>query len=104
MGGDSPGGTITVNGVKIIIPDNLVVQMPAAAFSWAQMFNPAVSHSFNYAPARPNHRFGQTGLALADNPLSGTRAGVAGAVGPFPSSAPKAPQRALLAPLLPPEG
>lgn len=81
--GSSPGGTITVNGVKIIIPDNLVVQMPAAAFSWAQMFNPTVSASF---PAgRPNHRFGQTGLALADNPLSGTRAGVAGAVGPFPS-------------------
>ena len=81
------GGTITVNGVKILVPNNLIVQMPAAAFTWQQMFNTAISTPVIVpgTATRTNHRAGQTGLALADNPLAGTRAGVAGATGPFPS-------------------
>jgi len=37
------GGTITINGIKIIVPDNSIVQMPAAAFTWAELFDPAQS-------------------------------------------------------------
>lgn len=79
------GGTITINGIKIIVPDNSVVQMPAAAFQWAELFSPAISHSVGYLPPRPNHRPGITGLALADNPLQGTRAVTAASGFPYPS-------------------
>ena len=68
------GGTITVNGIKMIVPNYSIVQMPAAAFTWAQLFDPAVSLSVGYTPPRPNHARGVTGLALADNALAGTRA------------------------------
>jgi len=37
---DMWGGTVQVNGITIIIPCNLILQMPAAAFSWAQTFAP----------------------------------------------------------------
>ncbi|WP_427005218.1 hypothetical protein [Pseudarthrobacter sp. H2] len=33
------GGTVTLNGVLITIPCNLVVQMPANTLSWAQLFD-----------------------------------------------------------------
>jgi hypothetical protein len=86
------GGTLTVNGIKMIVPNNTVVQMPAASFTWAQLFNPATSASVGYTPPRPNHRPGITGLALADNlvnPLQGTRAGAglvsAPGAGPYPA-------------------
>src|SRR5690242_14322015 len=35
------GGTITVNGITMIVPCNSVVQFPAATFTWADLFNPA---------------------------------------------------------------
>ncbi len=28
------GGTLTVNGIKMIVPNNTIVQMPAGAFTW----------------------------------------------------------------------
>lgn len=79
------GGTITVNGIKILVPNNSIVQMPATSFQWAQLFSPAISHSVGYVPARPNHRGGITGLALADNPLQGTRSVTAAGGIPYPS-------------------
>jgi len=79
------GGTLTVDGIKMIVPNNTIAQTPAGTFSWADLFDPAVSASVGYTPARPNHRPGQLGLALADNPLQGTRPGFAsGSVG-YPS-------------------
>jgi hypothetical protein len=63
------GGTITINGRLIIIPDNLIVQMPASSFTWAQLFDPAVSAAVPagfYNPARPVQPAGRTGLALND--------------------------------------
>jgi len=58
------GGTLTINSVKMLVPNNSIVQMPAAAFAWAQLFDPAVSAS---RPAgRPNHLAGQTGMAIMD--------------------------------------
>jgi len=60
------GGTITINGVKILVPNNTIVQMPAAAFSWQQLFRPAISRSIGYTPVRLNHLTNQLGLTLAD--------------------------------------
>ncbi len=81
------GGTLTVNGIKMIVPNNTIVQTPAATFSWADLFDPAISASVGYNPPRPNHRPGQLGLALADNPLQGTRAVTAAGSISYPSFA-----------------
>jgi hypothetical protein len=81
------GGTLTINGIKMIVPDNTIVQMPAFALSWAQLFdtNQSAAIAVPGIPARPNHLalnpvtgLPQTGLALNDDPL-GT------AANPFPS-------------------
>ena len=37
------GGTITLNGIKMIIPCNTILQMPNTSVTWAQLFDPAVS-------------------------------------------------------------
>ena len=86
------GGTLTVNGIKMIVPNNSIIQMPATSMTWADLFNPLSSASVGYTPPRPNHAPNVTGLALADNlvnPLQGTRAGaVLGSVpgsGPYPA-------------------
>lgn len=78
------GGYLTVNGIKMIVPNNTIVQLPAGAFTWADLFDPSVSASV--PSGKINIRPGQSGLALADNPLSGTRSGsfAAGTV-PFPA-------------------
>jgi hypothetical protein len=58
---------LTVNGITMIVPNNSIVQMPAATFSWADLFNPAVSAPVgNYVPARTNHITGRMGMALND--------------------------------------
>jgi hypothetical protein len=60
-------GSITVNGIKMIVPQNSIVQMPAAAFSWPDLFNPAVSAPVGtYSPARPVQPAGRMGLAQND--------------------------------------
>jgi hypothetical protein len=79
------GGTITVNGIRMIVPCNTILQMPAATFTWADLFDPAASApvgTYIGAPAIPvpaNPIAGgpvtKTGLALADSPM------------PFPSFA-----------------
>jgi len=61
------GGKITINGRVIVVPDNLIVQMPAASFKWAELFDPAVSTPVGtYVPARPVQPANRTGLALND--------------------------------------
>jgi hypothetical protein len=64
------GGTMTINGIKMLVPNNTLVQMPAFALSWQQLFDPAFSAAIAVPgmPVRPNHPAGQTGLALNDNP------------------------------------
>lgn len=72
------GGTMTVNGVKMIVPCNSIVQMSAATFTWADLFDPANAAAVgttNVGSALPVQGAGQTRLALADNPM------------PFPSFA-----------------
>jgi len=49
------GGTLTINGVTITIPDNTVVQMPATDMGWGEMFQ-----------RNPTPNGIESGLALAD--------------------------------------
>ena len=62
------GGTLTVNGIKMIVPNNSIVQMPAASFTWADLFNPAISASVGYNPPRPNHRRRHDGAGAGGQP------------------------------------
>ncbi len=94
-GAATAGGTLTVNNTIIVVPDNLIVQFPAHALAWAQLFDPAQSapvfDGSIPAAAHPpvNHPAanagGQpiTGLALADVPATAPAAGAF--PGPFPS-------------------
>jgi hypothetical protein len=50
------GGTITVNHQRIVVPDNTVLQMPATALTWQQVF-----------AMNPLGVAGETGLAQADS-------------------------------------
>jgi hypothetical protein len=55
------GGTVTLNGQKIVIPCNTILQLPAATMSWADLFRSGTGFApTDIAPA------GQTGLALGD--------------------------------------
>ena len=56
--GFSGGGTITVNGTVITVPTNTILQMPAFALTWQEVFTKAPAP---YGPA-------QSGLAMADLP------------------------------------
>jgi hypothetical protein len=56
--GFSGGGTITVNGTVITVPTNTLLQMPAFALTWQEVFTKAP------APYGPT----QSGLAMADTP------------------------------------
>jgi hypothetical protein len=81
-GAPNAGGTLTINNITVIVPDNSVIQMPAHALTWAELFDPAQSAPmFNTAlPAQAtppiNHpaanSAGQpmTGLALSDAPAT----------------------------------
>ena len=62
------GGTVTLNGQKVIVPCNTVLQLPAATMPWADLFRTSTGLApADIAPA------GQTGLALAD--MIGTTTG-----------------------------
>jgi hypothetical protein len=52
------GGTVTINNITVRIPRNMILQMPAFAISWADLFRSAP------APYGPT----QTGLAINDTP------------------------------------
>src|SRR3954464_243976 len=60
--GFSGGGTVTVNGTTIIVPKNTLLQMPAFALTWQEVFTMAP------APWGPT----QSGLAKSDNPAPAT--------------------------------
>ena len=53
------GGTMEINGIKIIVPRNTIFQMPATAMTWADVFR-------NAPPAYK--LLNQSGLALSDTP------------------------------------
>src|SRR3982750_4593983 len=41
LDGFSGGGTITVNGTTIVVPKNTLLQMPAFALTWQELFKMA---------------------------------------------------------------
>ena len=43
------GGYLTVNGIKMIVPNNTIVQLPANTMTWADLFDPA---KFGFGPRR----------------------------------------------------
>src|ERR1041385_3828874 len=53
------GGTVTVNGTTIVVPQNTIFQFPASGMTWADMFATA--------PAAYK-ALGQSGLAMNDTP------------------------------------
>ena len=81
-GAPNAGGTLTVNNISVVVPDNSVIQMPAHALTWAGLFDSAQSAPVfdgalpPQAPPPVNHpaanSIGQpmTGLALSDTPAS----------------------------------
>jgi len=60
------GGTLTMNGVQMIVPKNSVLQFPANTLKWRDLFDPTVSAPVN--DVAPTIGAGKTGLALLDNP------------------------------------
>lgn len=55
------GGSAKINGIRIVIPCNTVVQMPATAISWSDLF---------YLNPWPGGSAPQTGLALTDSAIT----------------------------------
>ena len=73
------GGTLTINGTQMIVPDNSVIQFPANTLTWANLFNTLGNFSFTpvYDPALTPPKqltilsptgLPVTGLAILDNP------------------------------------
>jgi hypothetical protein len=62
------GGTMTLNGIKMIVPCNNIIQMPATFLTWAQIFNdPTFNTPINPIGVAPlTHPTTQTGFALTD--------------------------------------
>lgn len=68
------GGTLTMSGVKMIVPANSVVQFPANTLKWRDLFDPTISAPVNDVAPTIHCAHGPcTGLALLDNP-AGNRA------------------------------
>jgi hypothetical protein len=76
------GGTVTINGIKMIVPCNTILQFPASAATWADIFDPTVAAAINPLFPVPVQAAGQSGLALVDNPSAypATTIGVVGNV------------------------
>ena len=60
------GGTLTMNGVRMIVPKNSVLQFPANTLKWRDLFDPTISAPVN--DVAPTIAANKTGLALLDNP------------------------------------
>ena len=83
------GGTLTMNGITMIVPANTVVQFPANTLTWAQLFNsgtnlnPVYDSALSSAQVSPAITLGATGLAMADNPgILGYTAAAPSGLGP----------------------
>jgi hypothetical protein len=67
--GFSGGGTVTVNGTTIVVPRNTLLQMPALALTWEEVFTMAPAP---YGPNSGPDGEAQSGLAKADQPTPAT--------------------------------
>jgi hypothetical protein len=67
------GGTLTMNGITMVVPANSVVQFPANTLQWGDLFSKKFYkpvYDTKGVPTEPNLTItpGTTGLALLDNP------------------------------------
>jgi cytochrome c peroxidase len=70
------GGTVTINGNKMIVPANSIIQFPANTLTWAQFFNtvgntisaPVYDPGLHSTQVNLTIKPGTTGLAIMDNP------------------------------------
>jgi len=76
------GGTLTLNGIKMVVPCNTILQMPANTITWAQLFpvldangnivasfaTPMGSSTVGLNGLANSQAPNQTGLALSDSP------------------------------------
>lgn len=67
------GGTLTINGITMIVPKNTVLQFPASTAKWADLFAVPFRKPIYDSPGIPTEPTltipaGKTGLALLDNP------------------------------------
>jgi len=49
------GGTVMINGIKMIVPCNTILQMPAATLTWAQLF-PYSTRTAQSSPRTPRRK------------------------------------------------
>ena len=59
------GGLVTVNGITITVPCNTILQMPATALTWAELFDPSLQPANVAAVAMGNYNT-ISGLAMTD--------------------------------------
>ena len=85
------GGTVTVNGTKIIVPCNTILQMPANTIVWSQLFDATFTAPIGTGVVGLNGKAtipaGQSGLAISDLAADFTTPGAGGVLlpTPFPS-------------------
>ena len=80
-GAPNAGGTLTVNNITVIVPDNSVIQMPAHALTWAELFDPTQSAPvFDSGAAGTGDTAGQSSGEQFDRPAD-DRAGAVGHAG-----------------------
>ena len=64
------GGTVTINNVKIVVPCNMTIQMPANTFTWADFVNGGPSVTLNNGGPTPAPSFE---IQVVGNILAGKR-------------------------------
>lgn len=85
------GGTVTINNIKMIVPCNTILQLPANTLVWSQLFDLSAKAPIGTGVVGLNGSAtipaGQTGLALTDLAANFTTPGAGGILlpTPFPS-------------------
>lgn len=64
------GGTVTVNGNKIIVPCNTIIQMPANTLTWADFIDGGVSLALNASPY-PSFEINVVGNSVGNRQVAG---------------------------------
>src|SRR4051812_48740565 len=81
------GGTVTINGIKMVVPCNTILQMPANTITWAQLF-PVLDANGNivasFATPMGSSTVGLNGLASSQAPTQ-TGLALSDSPAPFPS-------------------
>jgi len=66
------GGTALVNGLQITIPCNLIMQMPASTWTWADLFDPATPEPLTLNSVAPRvFKYPSTEITVTGNVVQG---------------------------------